>query len=222
MAIPPIPQTGLYSVAVPTATTGETARGGARERILDAAAELFYREGIRAVGVDMVVDRAGVAKASLYHHFRTKDDLAAAVLRRRDERWRRWLLDPVEASGTNPEKRVLAVFDALRTWFASDEFRGCGFINAAAEFPDRDHPARIAAREHKLAVLADLVKLVEQIGVRDPKKLARRLFLLMEGAMATAYVEGATWPATDAKAAAEVLLRDARRASRDRRGAASR
>jgi hypothetical protein len=110
----------------------------------------------------------------------------------------------------------------LRTWFASDEFRGCGFINAAAEFPDRDHPARIAAREHKLAVLADLVKLVEQIGVRDPKKLARRLFLLMEGAMATAYVEGATWPATDAKAAAEVLLRDARRASRDRRGAASR
>ena len=85
---PAIPQTGLYSVPVPTSTTTETTRGGARERILDAAAELFYRQGIRAVGVDMVVEHAGVAKASLYHHFRTKDELAAAVLRRRDERWR--------------------------------------------------------------------------------------------------------------------------------------
>jgi AcrR family transcriptional regulator len=189
-----------------------TIGGGARERILDAASDLFYRQGIRAVGVDMVVSHAGVAKASLYHHFRTKDELAAAVLRRRDERWRRWLLEFVEASGTNPERRVLAVFDALRTWFASDEFRGCGFINAAAEFPVTEHPVRIAAREHKHAVLADLRELVAQAGVRDPKRLARRLFLLMEGAIVTAYIEDATWPAADAKAAAAVQLRDASRA----------
>ena len=202
-------------------TTENTSGTGARERILDAASELFYRRGIRAVGVDMVVDHAGVAKASLYHHFRTKDELAAAVLRRTDERWRRWMLEAVEASGSNPDRRVLAVFDALRTWFASDEFRGCGFINAAAEFPAREHPVRIAASEHKHAVLADLGELVAQAGVRDPRKLARRLFLLMEGAMVTAYVEGATWPATDAKAAATALLRDASRTASGRRGAAT-
>jgi AcrR family transcriptional regulator len=205
-------------------STENTTAGGARERILDAASELFYRRGIRAVGVDTVVDHARVAKASLYHHFRTKDELAAAVLRRRDERWRRWMLESVEASGTNPERRVLSVFDALRTWFASDEFRGCGFINAAAEFPADEHPVRIAAREHKHAVLADLGELVAQTGVRDPRELAQRLFLLMEGAMVTAYVEDGAWPADDAKAAAAALLRDAGRTrvrSARRRGAAS-
>jgi AcrR family transcriptional regulator len=183
----------------------------ARTRILDAASELFYQQGIHAIGIDTVIKRAGVAKASLYHHFRTKDDLTAAVLRRRDERWRAWLAGTVEAHATAPDQKLLAVFDALAEWFASEDFRGCGFINAAAEFPEPDHPVRIVVREHKHAVTRYLGDLAGDAGVGDPDVLASELFLLMEGAIATAYIENATWPSETAKSAAAALVGDQRR-----------
>jgi len=179
---------------------------GARERILAAASDLFYREGVRAIGVDAVVERAGVAKASLYHHFRSKDELAAAVLRRRDERWLAWLEGAVRSRADSPKGQILAVFEALEDWFASDDFRGCGFINAAAEFPDPTHPVREVAREHKKAVRAYLRELTTAAGEHDPTRIAEQLFLLMEGAIVTAYLEGGTLPARTASTAAEALV----------------
>jgi AcrR family transcriptional regulator len=180
---------------------------GVRARIVDVASELFYRDGIRAVGIDTVIARARVAKASLYHHFRTKDELTAAVLRRRDERWRAWLAQTVDARGGSPDTRLLAVFDALAEWFATDGFRGCGFINAAAEFPDPDHPVRAVVREHKDAVVDYLRALTNEAGIDDPEACASELFLLMEGAIVTAYIENDAWPAGAAKAAAAAALR---------------
>lgn len=180
-----------------------------RTRILDAAAELFYRQGIRAVGIDTVIAQAGVAKASLYHHFRTKDDLTAAVLRRRDERWREWLSKTVEERADSPRARLLAVFDALVEWSATDEFRGCAFINAAAEFPDPDHVVRAVVREHKQAMINYLGDLACAAGVKDPEACAAELFLLVEGATVRAYIENDPEAAAAAKAAAAALL-DAR------------
>lgn len=185
-----------------------------RTRILDAASELFYQQGIHAIGIDTVIDRAGVAKASLYRHFRTKDDLTAAVLSRRDERWRAWLVETVEAHATTASQKLLAVFDAMGEWFASDDFRGCGFINAAAEFPTPDHPVRVVVKEHKEAVTRYLGDLARDAELDDPDALASQLFLLMEGAIVTAYVENATWPYETAKSAAAALLDDRRRLPR--------
>lgn len=182
-----------------------------RTLILDAASELFYQQGIHAIGIDTVIDRAGVAKASLYRHFRTKDDLTAAVLRRRDERWRAWLAETVEAHATTPRQKLLAVFDALDEWFASQDFRGCGFINAAAEFPAPDHPVRAVVKDHKRAVIRYLGDLAREARAQHPEVLASELFLLMEGAIATAYIETATWPSQVAKSAAAALLGNRRR-----------
>src|SRR5512146_2036779 len=116
-------------MATRSVTPGPAERGrGARERILATAAELFYREGVRAVGVGRIADEAQVAKMSLYYHFRSKDDLVVAWLERRDTAWMGWLEGAVESAGGG----VLAVFDALREWFEQPDFRGCAFVNTQA------------------------------------------------------------------------------------------
>ena len=120
----------------------------ARERILDTAYELFAHHGVRAVGVDEVIERAGVAKATLYRHFPSKDDLVLAFLERRE---RRWTLDWVEAEakrgGSAPEEQLLAIFDAFDGWFRRDDFEACSFINVMLEMGP-DHPAGHASVQH--------------------------------------------------------------------------
>ncbi len=123
-------------------------QSAARERVLDAASELFYREGIRAVGIDTIIARAGVAKMTFYHHFKSKDLLVVEFLRRRDERWRRWLAETVERLSPDPRERPLAIFDALAGRFANPDYRGCAFINTVAETADPGHAARHAVLEH--------------------------------------------------------------------------
>lgn len=178
----------------------------ARERILDAASVAFYRDGIRAVGVDAVVASAGVAKATLYRHFRSKDELVQAFLLRRDLRWRRWLQEAVERLAPSPADRPLAVFDALGEWFASDEFRGCAFINAAAEITDPAHPAREAVREHKRALGEYLERVVRDAGLAEPAARAGALLLLVEGCIVSALIEDDAGPARRARDAARTLL----------------
>lgn len=178
----------------------------ARERILDAASASFYREGIRAVGVDSVIADAGVAKATLYRHFPSKDALVLAFLERRDARWRAWFVEAVERVAPDPRDRPLAVFNALGEWFASDEFRGCAFLNAAAEIADPSHPARGAVRLHEERLAAHLRAICDGAGLPDPAAAAADLFLLVEGAIVCALVEGAAEPAVRARAAAARLL----------------
>jgi AcrR family transcriptional regulator len=157
-----------------------------RERLLNTAADLFYREGIRAVGVDLVVEITGVAKTSLYRHFPSKDDLVAAVLERDDQNyWANW-----ERIATQPGQTPQAELNAHMQWIAKyigrPEFRGCAFLNAATEFPDPDHPGRQIALRHKAELRRRLGALTLRLGVKKPDELADQLVLLIDGA----YVHG--------------------------------
>lgn len=176
---------------------------GVRERILATASELFYRQGARAVGVDLVVERSGVAKTSLYRHFPTKDDLIAAFLERQDERfWQRWNEDAARHAG-DPQRELEAHLARVAATIGSDDYRGCPQLNCAIEFPAADHPARAVARAHKLALRDRLRRITGRLGVRDPDRLADRLALVIDGA----FVEGQI---LDPREAAEAMLGAAR------------
>jgi AcrR family transcriptional regulator len=178
-----------------------------REVLVDSALGMFERHGFHAAGIDRILARAGVAKMTLYKNFASKDGLILAALRRRDERMRAWLARGVEARARDPGARLLALFDVLDEWFASDDFCGCLFVRAAGEFTDPGHPARGVASEHKRLLEAYVRKLATRAGAKDPDRLARRLMLLIEGAAARALVSGGADIARDAKAAAEIFVR---------------
>jgi len=189
----------------------EVAPTPARERILEAASAAFYARGIAPVGVDAVVAESGVAKATLYRHFRSKDDLVVAFLRRRDERWRDWLSAAVERLADGPGARPLCVFDALGEWFSSEDYRGCAFINAAAEIAEPDHPARAAVQDHKRLLGDYLTGLLEAAGSAEPADDAGALLLLVEGAIISAVIEGDAAPAGRARLAAARILATSKR-----------
>ncbi|MFE1949300.1 TetR/AcrR family transcriptional regulator [Streptomyces sp. NPDC059524] len=174
----------------------------ARERLLDTAEELFYAEGIRAVGIERIVAESGVGRASLYRHFAGKDELVVAVLQRRDQAWRTWLAERVGALGGHP----LDIFEALTERFANPDFRGCAFINTMAETADTDSAAYRAAAAHKERVTSYVADLLAQNGCAEPETLARRFVLLMDGAIVTALRERTTVPATEARAVAAAML----------------
>jgi AcrR family transcriptional regulator len=159
-----------------------------REKILETASTLFYQRSVRAVGVDLVVEEAGVAKTSLYRHFGTKDDLVAAFLAREDrDFWGTW--DRV-AGRHNDDAR--AELDAHLEWIGErvgrPNYRGCPQINVAAEFPEADHPARKVAAAHKREMRHRLKGIAERLGVRRPDELAGQLALLINGAFVSSQV----------------------------------
>jgi AcrR family transcriptional regulator len=183
-------------------------RTPARERILDVADRLFYERGIHAVGVDTVVAESAVAKTTLYSHFRSKDELIAAYLRRRSETWLAFVDADLAAQRGGPARRILRVFDLLGDWFAEPGFRGCPFINACAEFGG-DHPAAAVTREHRQQLKARFVDLAREAGVKSPDRLASQLVLLYDAAMVSAHIDGDPSPARTARDAAAVLLEQA-------------
>jgi AcrR family transcriptional regulator len=159
----------------------------ARERILESAYHLFSQRGVRAVGIDEVIDRAGVAKATLYRHFPSKDDLVLAFLQRRE---RRWTLEFIEAEarrrGSTPEGRLLAIFDVFDEWFRKDDFEGCSFINVMLEFPDREHPLGRASALYLENIRSIVRTLAEEAGLRDPAGFAHSWHILMKGSIVAA------------------------------------
>ncbi|MGI5489729.1 TetR/AcrR family transcriptional regulator [Microtetraspora malaysiensis] len=174
----------------------------ARERLLATAEELFYAEGIKSVGVERILTVSGVGRASLYRHFPGKDDLVVAVLRRRDEHWRAWMAERVDALGGGP----LSLFDALAERFARADFRGCAFINTMVESADPDSPAHLVAAEHKERVVSYIARLLAESGHPHADETARALALLMDGAIVTAVRERTSAPAGRARAVAAALL----------------
>lgn len=187
-------------------TNHERPPGPARERILDVTDRLFYERGIHAVGVDTVVAEGRVAKTTLYSHFRSKDELIAAYLRRRSERWLAFVDEQLAAQGGPPAERLLRVFDLLGDWFAEPGYRGCPFINACAEFSDADHPASVVTREHRGRLSARFVDLADQAGAKEPDRLAAQLMLLYDAAMVSAQIDPGLSAARTACDAASVLL----------------
>lgn len=188
----------------PEAAAG-IAKPGARDRLIEAAMDLFCRVGIRAAGIDRILAEAGVAKMSLYKHFRGKDELVVAALERKDELFRETFLAMI-GSRHSPRARLLGVFDALEKWFARPDFRGCLFLNAAAELSEPGCCGREAIAAHKAWVFGQLRDLAEAAGAADAEGLAGQLMLLFEGAISRAYVTGDVGAARDGKAAATVLL----------------
>jgi AcrR family transcriptional regulator len=190
--------------------TGGGVEIGARERILDTAYELFSRRGVRGVGVDEVVERAGVAKATLYRHFPSKDDLVIAFLEQRE---RRWTLDWVEAEarrgGSTPEEQLLAIFEAFDGWFRRDDFEACSFINVLLEMGP-EHPASRASVRHLENIRSIVRRLAEEAGLRDPESFARSWHILMKGSIVSA-AEGDVDAAQRAKSMARCLIEEHRR-----------
>jgi AcrR family transcriptional regulator len=177
----------------------------AAERIRASARELFYREGIRAVGVDEIVNRAGVTKPSLYRAFPSKDDLAAAYLSDYDrEFWPRFE-KPGGKNQPDARAQVLAYIRELANRAVKDGYRGCGLSNAAVEYPGHTHPARLVAETHKKALRQRLRELAAEMGARDPRMLGDALMLLIEGVYVTGQ-QSASGPAQSALAAATALI----------------
>ncbi|MCG8360614.1 MAG: TetR/AcrR family transcriptional regulator [Kiloniellales bacterium] len=177
-----------------------------RDALIDTASALFDRDGFHATGIDKVLAEAGVAKMTLYKHFRSKDELILAALRRRDETFRNSFIRRVERKARDPRGRLLAVFEALGEWFEESNFHGCLFMSAAAEFKSLENPIHAACAEHKRLMVTYLRGLAEAAGADDPLRLAKQLNLLIEGASATAHVCGGSEPARLAQDAARTLI----------------
>jgi AcrR family transcriptional regulator len=177
----------------------------ARERILETAYELFSRRGVRDVGVDEVIERAGVAKATLYRHFPSKADLVLAFLERREQRW---TLGFVEAEarrrGNTGEERLLAIFDVFDEWFRAETFDTCSFINVLLEMGARD-PLGQASIRHLDNIRTVVRRLAEEAGLRAPADFAHSWHILMKGSIIAA-AEGDIDAARRAKAMARSLI----------------
>jgi AcrR family transcriptional regulator len=176
---------------------------GVRDRLLDAADRLFYREGVRAVGIDRVLAEAGAAKASLYQHFGGKDQLVASYVERRTVGARA----SIEAylADTPPSQRALKFFDWVVEWAESKDFRGCPFLHTVSELTDAAHPARAVAHGQRAWFTERFLEWTKAAGVKDPKATARGLMVLFDGAVAGSEVDGPQ-RASDARWMARKLL----------------
>src|SRR5437660_5356688 len=148
---------------------------------MDAAYELFSRQGIRAVGVDAIIARAGVAKMTFYRHFPSKDDLVLAFLQKREQLWtHEWLETAVKRRATDPRERLLAIFAVFDEWFQREDFEGCSFINVLLETVERNRPTRLATVHHLQNIRIFLRVLAEGAGVGDSDDFARKWHILMK------------------------------------------
>ena len=166
-----------------------------REHLIETAMGLFCREGFHATGINRILAETGVSRATLYKHFKSKEDLSLAVLRRRDEEFRVCFQNAVSSRMRKPQDQLLVIFDVLDNWFRGKAFPGIRFsgfplIKAYAEFGENTVTAYRVAAEHNQLMLDYVTGIAEQARAEDPDKLARQLMLLTEGAIVTAYVSG--------------------------------
>ena len=178
------------SLPAKNVSEGKIERISPRERILAAASDLFYRHGIRAVGVEAIAEAAETNKMTLYRHFSSKDELVAEYLRCLAEQSKSgWGRREAEHPG-DPLGQLRAWLKEMAAHFASGDDRGCALANAAVELPEKDHPARRVIEAYKSGVRARLAQLCGAAGLADPEMLADELFLLLEGARVTAQSMG--------------------------------
>lgn len=174
-----------------------------RERILETAEQLYYAKGFAAVGMDELRQEAGVSLRRLYGVYPSKSDIVMAVLARKHERWAREL-DAFLAEEPDPARRVLGIYDFLADWFRTDDFRGCGFINAFGELGGQDEDVAAAVRDHKASFQRRVAELVADMG--GTPALAAQLAIIAEGAQTTAAISHDPEVAGQARAAAETLI----------------
>jgi AcrR family transcriptional regulator len=163
---------------------------GARERILDVAERLFSQHGVRAVGLQQVIDECGCGKNLLYREFGSKDELVLAYLERSAEQWTALVDGAVRPLAGDPAGQLVAIVEAVVAEIADPGYRGCPFLNTNAEFPDPDHLVHRAAVEHRSSLRVQLHSLAEQAGAADPATLADRLLLIIDGLYANGAILG--------------------------------
>ena len=178
----------------------------ARERLIDAASQLFCRHGINAIGVDLVIAKAKTAKATLYKTFGSKEGLIEVVLEREGAIWRDWFIGELLKDEATPAQRLSRIFPLLEVWFASDRFFGCPFINAIGEHDKKDDRFRRIALRHKRVVLDCITGLAQAAGSQDPVALAHQIGLLIDGATVAAMVSADPFVAKCADAMLAKLL----------------
>ena len=195
------------SPAVDAVASARSSGGSdARERILEAAYDLFSHQGIRAVGIDSIIERSGVARMTLYRHFASKDALVLAFLERREERWTiGWLQREVEERSADPAERLLAIFDVFDGWFQRPDFEGCSFINVLLEIADPANELHQASVDHLERIRAFVAGLAAGAGIEDPDAFARQWHILMKGSIVAAG-EGDTLAARRAQEVGALLL----------------
>jgi len=178
----------------------------ARERILAAVNELFYRDGVRAVGVDAVIEHAGVNKMSLYRNFASKDDLIAAYVEERNRQFWSWWDQVMQRHAPDPRRQLVGLFEELQSRTSRKGYRGCAFINIAVELSDASHPARRVVTRNKRELKRRLCALAEAAGAKSADALADSLMLLMEGGYAGSQTCGPDGPTLALARTAQVLI----------------
>jgi AcrR family transcriptional regulator len=178
----------------------------AAERIRESARDLFYRQGIRAVGIDEIVTHAGVTKPSLYRSFSSKDELTADYLRHMGEDGLARFDATIARNPADPRGQLRIWLTELQTKASRKDYRGCGTTNAAVEYPDRKHPARKVASDIKGRFRARLTALAASMGAKKPDRLGDALLLLFEGVYASGQLFGAGGPARVVIEAADALI----------------
>ena len=184
-------------------------RAQKREHLIEVATALFNRFGYHAAGIDHVIAEAGIAKTTLYRHFKSKEDLIVAVLRRIDEQFRDDMRQTVDTLAREPKQKLLATFDFLEGWFKDKSFYGCPFMSAAGEYGERLSPVFQEAVLHKRLMIAYFEELARAAELNDARRVAEEINLLHEGAIAVAHITGDPNAAHKAKAVAVKLIEDA-------------
>ncbi|WP_432798125.1 TetR/AcrR family transcriptional regulator [Poriferisphaera sp. WC338] len=177
-----------------------------REQLVATAAKLFRDEGFRTVGIDRILSESGVAKRTLYAHFRSKDELILAVLRRSDESFRNWLMREVKNYSDDPRDRLIGLFDIMHNVAKCETFTGCLFQRASAEFMECNCAARAAILEHKRLVGLYITELCQDAGAQNPTALAKQISVLVNGAIMMMTMTGDHDFIIEAKNAAQGLL----------------
>ncbi|MCF8721786.1 TetR/AcrR family transcriptional regulator [Nitrospina gracilis] len=185
------------------------AQASKREQLVQEAVAMFSRDGFHAVGIDAISRQARTTKKTLYHHFKSKEELILAALRHYDERFRNTFMRAVESRAQQPAARLLAVFDVMKDWFGQKNFHGCILVAALGEFPDPKSPIRRACVESKKALRKYIRGLAAEAQLQKPDQLAEQITLLVEGAITLAQVNATPHCADQAKAAAAILIRNA-------------
>lgn len=187
----------------------------ARERLIDAGLDLFYKQGFHATGLDQILDKAETTKTTFYKHFETKESLAETCIKRRDERWRVRLPELLrERAGSDPIDQLREIWGVWRDWFDAIEFNGCLFIHACSEFPDPRDPCHKAAWANVDALRAMVRTLAEEAGLNDPESFAQQYILVMEGAIIMEVIDRRGVAAETASRIGEALIERSRPVSR--------
>ncbi|MBK1876708.1 TetR/AcrR family transcriptional regulator [Pelagicoccus mobilis] len=172
---------------MPDASPSPARKSPKRELLLDTAFKLFYERGFHAVGIDTILAESGVAKMTLYNHFKSKDELIVAALEKRAAEILDHRTATIQEAGDAPLAKIAAIFDAYHQWFHSEGFNGCAFIRAIGEYPDETSPINQSVKRQKQILIDTFAQIATELKAKSPQLLAQQLYLLAEGAIIRAH-----------------------------------